>query len=182
MNCPSCGAPLSENAKFCTQCGAAMASFPKPEAAPIPKAPEPPVMPYTPEPPVTPYTPEPVKMPEPNPYESAQFTAQYSQSYYNQPVDPSASLPPQYKPLGAWAYFGLNILYSIPVIGFIFLIVFSFSDSNINRRSHARSYWCGLLIYIALVIIIFVILLATGGLGAIADAMEEAFELVADIY
>ena len=30
----------------------------------------------------------------------------------------------KYKPLSPWAYFGYNILFSIPVIGFILLIVF----------------------------------------------------------
>ena len=52
------------------------------------------------------------------------------------------NLPSQYRPLGAWAYFGYMILFSIPVIGFILLIVFSFNNSNINRRNFARSYWC----------------------------------------
>ena len=34
------------------------------------------------------------------------------------------NVPPEFRPLGAWAYFGLSILFSIPVIGLIFLIVF----------------------------------------------------------
>ena len=50
-------------------------------------------------------------------------------------------LPDKYKPLTAWGYFWLTVLYSLPVIGLIFLIAFSFSDGNINRRSHARSYF-----------------------------------------
>lgn len=48
----------------------------------------------------------------------------------------------QYRPLSPWAYFGLNILFSIPVVGFVFLIVYSFSKGNINRRNYARSFWC----------------------------------------
>ncbi len=60
-------------------------------------------------------------------------------------------LPSQYRPLGAWGYFGYSILFNIPVIGFILLLVFSFSGSNINRRSFARSYFCGFII--ALIII-----------------------------
>ena len=44
-----------------------------------------------------------------------------------------------YKPLSPWAYYGYNILFSIPVIGFILLIVFSFSNDNINIRNNARS-------------------------------------------
>ena len=44
----------------------------------------------------------------------------------------------KYKPLSPWAYFGYNILFSIPIIGFILLIVFSFSNDNINRRNYAN--------------------------------------------
>ena len=68
----------------------------------------------------------------------------------------------RFRPLGAWAYFGYSLLYSIPFIGLIFLIVFSFDDSNRNRRNHARSYWCGLLIAIILIVIIVIIGLAVG--------------------
>ena len=71
-------------------------------------------------------------------------------------------LPPQYRPLSAWAYFGYGLLYSIPVIGFIFLIVFSLSDSNINRRSHARSYFCGLILSVIIGIVLLIIVLAGG--------------------
>ena len=52
-----------------------------------------------------------------------------------------ASVPPEYKPLSPWAYFGYMLLFGIPVVGFICLIVFSVDSSNINRRNFARSYW-----------------------------------------
>ena len=45
----------------------------------------------------------------------------------------NTNIPNEYKPISAWGYFGYNILFSIPIIGFIFLIVFSFDSSNINR-------------------------------------------------
>lgn len=69
-------------------------------------------------------------------------------------------LPSNLRPLGAWAYFGYTLLFSIPVVGFILLIVFSFSRSNINRRNFARSYFCG---YILFAIIILVIMLTGAG-------------------
>ncbi len=70
------------------------------------------------------------------------------------------NVPPEFRPLGAFAYFGYSILFSIPVIGLIFLIIFSLSDANINRRNYARSYFIALLIAIILVIV----LAATGTL------------------
>lgn len=69
-------------------------------------------------------------------------------------------LPSKYKPLTAWGYFWLTVLYAIPVIGWIFLVVFSFSDGNVNRRSHARSCFCPtvLVILVAIVLIVLVAL------------------------
>ena len=74
-------------------------------------------------------------------------------SYYNE-----SRIPPEYRPLSPWAYFGLTILYSVPVVGWIFLIVFAISGSNINRRNHARSFFC---VY-AIVAILWIIALITG--------------------
>ncbi len=64
----------------------------------------------------------------------------------------------QYRPLSPWAYFGLNILFSIPVVGFVFLIVYTFSSANINRRNYARSFWCTAI----LALILFAVLAAIG--------------------
>ena len=73
-------------------------------------------------------------------------------------------LPEHLSPLSPWSYFGLQILYSIPIVGFIFLIIFSFKKSNINRRNFTRSYWCGLIIAGAIlaIILIFMLLLGAG--------------------
>ncbi len=67
------------------------------------------------------------------------------------------NLPEHLRPLSPWAYFGLQLLYSIPVVGFIFLIIFSFKKSNINRRNFTRSYWCVYIIVIAVLVIFSVL-------------------------
>ncbi|MEG0766596.1 MAG: hypothetical protein RR482_02670 [Clostridia bacterium] len=64
----------------------------------------------------------------------------------------------QFRPLSAWAYFGYAILFAIPIIGWLLLIIFTFSSRNYNRRSFARSYWCGLIV----AVIIIGILVVTG--------------------
>ncbi len=74
-------------------------------------------------------------------------------------------LPEKYRPLGAWAYFWYSVLYAVPLVGFIFLIVFSLSDANINRRSFSRSYFC---IYVILAVV-FMVLLATGTVAALGS-------------
>ena len=68
----------------------------------------------------------------------------------------------KYAPLSPWAYFGLTILFQIPVIGLIFLIIFSISGKNINRRNFARSYWC-VLVLVLIIIAVYVIVAASAG-------------------
>ena len=68
-------------------------------------------------------------------------------------------IPEDYRPLSPWAYFGLSILYSVPVIGWIFLIAHALASRNINKRNYARSFFC---IYILAAIVI--LLLSFAGL------------------
>lgn len=71
-------------------------------------------------------------------------------------------LPSQFRVLSPWAYFGLQILYGIPVVGFIFLLIHTFSSANLNRRSFARSYWCALILVAVVAIVVAVIAVTTG--------------------
>ena len=81
----------------------------------------------------------------------------------------SSNIPSKYKPISAWGYFGYNILFSIPLVGFICLIVFSFDSSNINRRSYARSFF---IIYILIAILFLISILFFGGIGLLSSVME----------
>ena len=78
-----------------------------------------------------------------------------------QPIT-EANLPAQFKPLGAWAYFGLTLLFTIPIVGFIFLIIFSVKKTNINRRNFARSFWIPFFIALGVFLILIIIGLITG--------------------
>jgi len=84
--------------------------------------------------------------------------------------------PRQYNPLSAWEYFGLSILYAIPIVGLIFLIIHTFSSSNINRRSFARSYWCKLLLLLILFGAFYGIALATGRSTEFQNAITESLQ------
>lgn len=81
-------------------------------------------------------------------------------------------LPNKYKPIGAWGYFGYNILFAIPVVGIICLIVFACSGKNVNRRSYARSFFC-VFILIAIFIGILAIVGASSGLFAQIQQMFQ---------
>lgn len=72
------------------------------------------------------------------------------------------NLPANLRPLNPWAYFGYTLLFSIPLVGFILLIVFSFNRGNLNRRSFARSYFCGLIIVAGMLVTFLIIALIIG--------------------
>ena len=75
----------------------------------------------------------------------------------------TVNIPEEYKPITMWGYFGYEILFSIPCIGIILLLVFSFGGTkNINLRNFARSYFCFLIV---LVVLFFIL---TGGLAGLA--------------
>ena len=89
--------------------------------------------------------------------------------------DEISRLEPKYRPLGAWEYFGYSLLFSLPLAGFICLIVFSFNNDNIARRNFARSHFCGFLIYgIILAVVLVVAIVAFGAtMGSIAAFFEQ---------
>ena len=77
-----------------------------------------------------------------------------------------SSIPYRYRPLGAWAYFGYTLLFTIPIVGFILMIVFACSNENYNRRNFARSYFCSLIIIGAIVLTILLVVGVIGGSSA----------------
>ena len=54
------------------------------------------------------------------------------------------------KPISMWGYFGYEILFSLPFIGWIILIVNAVSAKNVNLRNFARSYFCFLIVLAAI--------------------------------
>ena len=80
-----------------------------------------------------------------------------------QPGNQADNIPEEYRPISMWGYFGYELLFSIPCVGFILLLVFAFGGtSNVNVRNFARSYFCFVLIMLILLVILAVILIATG--------------------
>lgn len=82
-------------------------------------------------------------------------------------------LDPRYEPISAWGYVGYQILFAIPVIGWLFLIIFACSNSNINRRSFARSYFCVLVIVLLLGGLIALVGWAFGGLDYLQGLLQQ---------
>ena len=93
-------------------------------------------------------------------YQQPQYQqAQYQQAPYQQ-FDPRFD----YTPITMWGYFGYQILFAIPIVGFICVLIFAFSAHNINLRNFARSYFCFLII----VLVILGIVIASGAFAAVS--------------
>lgn len=101
-----------------------------------------------------------------------EFNQQPVQPTYTQPAAPvTPDIPEEYKPISMWGYFGYELLFSIPCVGFIILLVFAFGgNKNINVRNFARSYFCYMIIIaIALALFLFVF----GGMALFTSAASS---------
>ena len=145
MFCSTCGNPLPDDAKFCTNCGTLINNENNVTSTPVESIPV-----------------EPASAPVQAPIQHQVIHTAETPNCSNCKEE---NLPEKFSPMSPWAYFGLRILFTVPIVGFIFLIIFSFNDSNRNRRNFARSYWCGLLI-IAAILIIFLVFALILGIGA----------------
>ncbi|MDO4420923.1 MAG: hypothetical protein Q4C15_02635 [Eubacteriales bacterium] len=82
----------------------------------------------------------------------------------------NSNIPEEYRPISMWGYFGYEILFSIPIVGFICLIVFAIGAKNVNKKNFARSYFCYTIIVCLIAIVIFAIMMATGAVSALSES------------
>ena len=76
-----------------------------------------------------------------NPPQTNNTYNQESSSNNNGPVILNYEPGMDYNPISMWGYFGYGLLFSIPIIGFILAIVFSFGGTkNINLRNYQDHY------------------------------------------
>ena len=83
------------------------------------------------------------------------------------------TVPWNYKPLSPWAYVGIQLLFCVPIVGFVFMLVWAFSNNNINRKNFARSY----LIFViagAIITVIAIIIMAIFGIGLMSFSTSSS--------
>ena len=74
----------------------------------------------------------------------------------------------EYKPISMWGYFGYQILFALPIVGFIALICYAIGAKNLNVKNFARSYFCTLIVFA----IVIGIVVATVGLDSLVNALK----------
>lgn len=86
----------------------------------------------------------------------------------------TVNIPEEYKPISAWGYFGYQLLFSIPCIGFIVLCVFALGGTkNINLKNFARSYFCVFLLFLIIGIIVAIMAAIFGVSMSSFDAFKS---------
>lgn len=152
MICKNCSAQIPDGSKFCTVCGHKIVVEPFVASKPQ----QPPQAQPTQVPTQTTYT------QAPPPY--TQTTPQVQQGQvppYNlngtqqQTVSKNTALD---APLTVLDFFLMSLLSFVPIIGFIFLLIWAFSgNTNINRKNYARAALIWILVSIGLVILLSII-------------------------
>lgn len=59
------------------------------------------------------------------------------------------------KPISAWGYFLRDLLYAIPIVGFIIALINALDHKNVNVKNHARSKFVFILVWFIMVVIHF---------------------------
>ena len=89
------------------------------------------------------------------------------------------------KLLSPWAYFWLGVLYCVPVIGWIFLIVHTVSNKNLNRRKFAISIWIKVVICLvicAVIAALYLIFRENEYVKTIEEMIKGIIELVKSYF
>ena len=145
MICKNCSAQIPDGSKFCTVCGHKIVV--EPFVAPKPQ--QPPQTEPTQVPPQAPYTQIPPQV------QQGQVPPYNLNDAQQQTVSKNTALD---APLTVLDFFLMSLLSFVPLIGFIFLLIWAFSgNTNINRKNYARAALIWILVSIGLVILLSII-------------------------
>ena len=163
MICKNCSAQIPDGSKFCTVCGHKIVV--EPFVAPKPQQPPqteptqvPPQAQHMQTPPQTRHTQVPSQAPYmqiPPQVQQGQVPPYNLNDAQQQTVSKNSALD---APLTVLDFFLMSLLSFVPIIGFIFLLIWAFSgNTNINRKNYARAALIWILVSIGLVILLSII-------------------------
>ena len=158
--CTECGKEIADGVAFCTECGT--------------KAPADPVSATT----------ETVTEAKDTKVETPVVHTPPAQSYPAQQTYTQPAPDPTSKVVGTGAYFGLMLLFAIPIIGQIACLIMAFAPKNKNIKHFARAQliWMVIGIIIAALVIGGIVLLVNTFSDYIAEATGGEFNGLGDLF
>lgn len=161
--CPFCGSELNDDAKFCGECGK-----PLPEEAPLRT-----------DIPAEPVAAEPVAAVIAPVEPAAAPAAPVAEAPQDMPV--ITQMPPKKQMLSTFQYVLLTMLYSIPVIGLVFLFVFGAGHPKNGslKRFSAALLILRLVFWIAVLALLIVAMIKNGRL--LSDALGQLVPAVTNL-
>ena len=163
MICKNCSAQIPDGSKFCTACGHKIVVEPFIASKPQ----QPPQTPPQAQPTQVPPQAQPTQVPLQTTYTQAPYTqippqvqqGQVPPYNLNDAQQQTVSKNPALDaPLTVLDFFLMSLLSFVPIIGFIFLLIWAFSgNANINRKNYARAALIWILVSIGLVILLSII-------------------------
>ncbi len=89
----------------------------------------------------------------------------------------------QEKVIGAWKYFGLTLLYSIPIIGLLVCIIVSCTAKNKHMKNHARGMviWLVMLLLVSGIFTAVVVVKVVSFVKTTINEVQQYIETVEDI-
>ena len=158
--CTECGKEIAQGVAFCTECGT--------------KAPADPATATT----------ETVTEAKDTKVETPVVHTPPAQSYQAQQTYTQPAPDPTSKVVGTGAYFGLMLLFAIPIIGQIACLIMAFAPKNKNIKHFARAQliWMVIGIIIAALVIGGIVLLVNTFSDYIAEATGGEFNGLGDLF
>ena len=176
--CTECGKEIREGVAFCTECGTkAPADSVSATTETVTEAKEtkvetpvvhtPPAQSYQPQQQIPPQPPQQQIPPQPPQQAYPQPQQVYAQPVYQQPIYAQPAADPTTKVASTGTYFGLMLLFALPIIGFIACIIMAFAPKNKNIKHFARA----MLIWTIIGLVIGGLLVA--GLMALSNVLTD---------
>lgn len=149
MICKNCSAQIPDGSKFCTACGHKIVVEPFVASKPQQPPQQPPQTQHT----QTPLQAQPTQVPPQ--VQQGQGAPYNLNDAQQQTVSKNTALD---APLTVLDFFLMSLLSFVPIIGFIFLLIWAFSgNTNINRKNYARAALIWILVSVGLMILLTII-------------------------